>query len=162
MPIFPWWSPWASVSGSRISSFYKVSSHSGLGAQEDLLGFPGGSDGKESACNAEDPRSIPGSGRPPGEGHGYPLQYSCLENHGQRSLAGYNPCGCKESNTAEWLTHTHTNDFILVWSSSITLFSNKSTFTGSGCTWIWSKCYSTQLSIGLAKKVPLGFSHEML
>ena len=45
-----------------------------------LLGFPGGSDGKEPACNAEDPGSIPGSGRPPGEGHGYPLQYSCLEN----------------------------------------------------------------------------------
>ena len=43
-------------------------------------GFPGGLDGKESACNAEDPGSIPGSGRSPGEGNGYPLQYSCLEN----------------------------------------------------------------------------------
>ena len=39
-------------------------------------GFPGGSDGKESACNAGDPDSIPGSGRFPGEGIGYPLQYS--------------------------------------------------------------------------------------
>ena len=39
-------------------------------------GFPGSSDGKESACNAGDP---PGSGRSPGEGNGYPLQYSCLE-----------------------------------------------------------------------------------
>ena len=38
------------------------------------------SDGKESACNAEDPGSIPGSGISPGEGNGYPLQYSCLEN----------------------------------------------------------------------------------
>ena len=36
--------------------------------------------GKESACNAGDPGSIPGSGRPPGEGKGYPLQYSGLEN----------------------------------------------------------------------------------
>ena len=39
-----------------------------------------GSDGKESACNAEDPGSIPGSGRSPGGGHGNPLQDSCLEN----------------------------------------------------------------------------------
>ena len=42
--------------------------------------FPGGSDGKESACNVEDQGSIPGSGRSPGEGNGNPLQYSCLEN----------------------------------------------------------------------------------
>ena len=39
-----------------------------------------GSDGKESACNAGDLGSIPGSGRSPGEGNGNPLQYSCLEN----------------------------------------------------------------------------------
>ena len=43
-------------------------------------GFPGGSDGKESACNAEDLGLIPVSGRSPGEGNGYPLLYSCLEN----------------------------------------------------------------------------------
>ena len=43
-------------------------------------GFPGGSEGKESACNVGDPGSIPGSGRSPGEGNGNPLQYSCLEN----------------------------------------------------------------------------------
>ena len=42
-------------------------------------GFPGGSEGKASACNAGDPRSIPGSGRSAGEGNGNPLQYSCLE-----------------------------------------------------------------------------------
>ena len=42
--------------------------------------FPGGSDGKQSAWNAGDPDSIPGSGRSPGEGNGNPLQYSCLEN----------------------------------------------------------------------------------
>ena len=39
-----------------------------------------GSDGKESACRAGDPGSIPGSGRSPGEGNGNPLQYSCLKN----------------------------------------------------------------------------------
>ena len=44
------------------------------------MAFPGGSDGKESACNAGDLGSVPGSGRSPGEGHGNPLQYSCLEN----------------------------------------------------------------------------------
>ena len=43
-------------------------------------GFPGGSENKESACNVGDPGLIPGLGRSPGEGNGYPLQYSCLEN----------------------------------------------------------------------------------
>jgi len=43
-------------------------------------GFPGGSDGKESTCNGGDLGLIPGSGRSPGEGNSYPLQYSCLEN----------------------------------------------------------------------------------
>ena len=48
------------------------------------MGFPGGSDGKEPACNAEDLGSIPGLGRSLGGGHGNPLQYSCLENpHGE-------------------------------------------------------------------------------
>ena len=45
-----------------------------------VLGFAGGSDGKESACNAGDPSSVPGLGRSPGKGRGNPLQYSCLEN----------------------------------------------------------------------------------
>ena len=54
-----------------------------------ILGFPGGSDGKESACNAGDLGSIPGLGRSPGEGSNYPLQYSCPENsmdRGARSM----------------------------------------------------------------------------
>ena len=45
-----------------------------------IIIFPGGSDGKASACNVGDPGSIPRSGRSPGEGNGNPLQYSCLEN----------------------------------------------------------------------------------
>ena len=45
-----------------------------------LKDFPGGSDSKESACNAGNPGSIPGLGRSLGEGNGNPLQYSCLEN----------------------------------------------------------------------------------
>ena len=58
------------------------------------LEFPGGSDGKESACRVGDLGLIPGWGRCPGGGHGYPLQYSCLENpRGQRRLVGYCPWG---------------------------------------------------------------------
>ena len=44
------------------------------------IGFPSGSDGKESAYNAGDPSLIPELGRSPGEGKGYPLQYVCLHN----------------------------------------------------------------------------------
>ena len=70
-------------------------------------GFPGGSEGRESTCNAGDLGSIPGLGKPLGGGHGNPLQYSCLENtHGQRNLMGYSPWGCKESDTTEGLIHT--------------------------------------------------------
>ena len=45
-----------------------------------MVGFPGGSEVKASACKVEDPGSIPGSGRSPGEGNGNPLHYPCLEN----------------------------------------------------------------------------------
>ena len=58
---------------------------------KDLLlkqSFPGGSDGKESACNAGDQGLIPGLGRFPGEGNGNPLQYSCLENSMDRGEPG--------------------------------------------------------------------------
>ena len=48
--------------------------------------YPGGSDGKESACNAEDPGWIPGLGRSPVGGDGNPLQYSCLENSMEKEL----------------------------------------------------------------------------
>ena len=48
--------------------------------------FPEGSDGEESACSAGDPGSVPGSGRSPGEGNGYPPQYSCLENSMDRGV----------------------------------------------------------------------------
>ena len=53
------------------------------------MGFPGGSDGKESAYSVGDLGSIPGLGRSHGGGHGSLLQYSCVNNpHGQRSLVG--------------------------------------------------------------------------
>ena len=66
------------------------------------MGFPGGSDGKEFACNAGDLGCIPGLGRSSGEGHGNPLQYSCLQNtDGQRSPVGYSPWDHKQSDMAE-------------------------------------------------------------
>ena len=50
------------------------------------VGFPDGSAGKASACNVGDPGSIPGLGRSPGKGKGYPLQYSGLENSNENSM----------------------------------------------------------------------------
>ena len=52
------------------------------------MGFPGGSDGKDSTCNMGDLGSIVGLGRSPGGGHGNPLQYSCLENPWTEELGG--------------------------------------------------------------------------
>ena len=62
-------------------------------------GFPGGSDGKEFACNAGDQGSIPGLGRSPGEGNGNPLQYSCLEN--PRDREAYSLWDREESDMTE-------------------------------------------------------------
>ena len=65
------------------------------------MGFPGGSAGKESTCNVKDLGSIPGLGRLPGEGKGYPLQYSGLENSMD------SPWDCKESDMTERLSLSH-------------------------------------------------------
>ena len=71
-------------------------------------GFPGGSVGKESACNAGDLSLILGLERAPGEGNGNPFQYSCLENaHGQRNLAGCSPWDCEELDMTEQLNTAH-------------------------------------------------------
>ena len=67
------------------------------------MSFPGGSDGKASAWNAEDLGSIPRSGRSPGEGDGNPLQYSCLENPMMEEPGSYSPWGHKESDMTERL-----------------------------------------------------------
>ena len=73
------------------------------------MSFPGGSDSKESACNAGGQGSIPGLGRSPGKGNGNPLQYFCLENSTHRGdLWATVLWGHKESDTTERLTHnTH-------------------------------------------------------
>ena len=64
-------------------------------------GFPGGSDGKESAYSAGNLDSIPGSGRSPGEGNGNPPIFLPGEFHGQRSLVGYSSWGWKESELSD-------------------------------------------------------------
>ena len=63
------------------------------------LGFPGGSDGKESACSVRDPGLIPGLGRSPGEGNSNPLQYSCLENSMDRGAWWATEHGLAKSQT---------------------------------------------------------------
>ena len=76
------------------------------------LGFEAvGSDSKESAFNSGDPVSVPGSGRSPGEGNGYPLQYACLENSMDQSLVGYSPWGREVRHG--WATNTFTFFFFL-------------------------------------------------
>ena len=71
------------------------------------MGFCGGSDGKESECNAADPGLISGLGRSPGERNSYPLQYSCLENIMDRGTWRATVHGvAKESGMTEQLTHT--------------------------------------------------------
>ena len=74
------------------------------------MGFPGGSVRKESTCNARDAGdvgSVPGFGRSPGGGQGTHSSVLAGESsHGQRSLAGYSPYGCKESDTADVTENT--------------------------------------------------------
>ena len=75
------------------------------------LGFSGGLEGKESACKAGDLDLIPGLGRSPGEGNGYPLQYSCLEHSTDRGAwQAVCPWGHKESDMTEQLNNNKYTD----------------------------------------------------
>ena len=89
----------------------------GFGIITNFIGFPGGSDGKESACSAGDWGSIPGLGRSPEEVNGNPLQYSWPgASHGQRSLVGYSPWRHKELEITEHSVsmglHSHKSQFL--------------------------------------------------
>ena len=72
-----------------------------------LYAFPGGSDGKESACTAGDPGSVPGLGRSPGEGNGTRLQYSCLRIPWTEEPGGLHSMGSQKSDATAH-THIHT------------------------------------------------------
>ena len=82
--------PWTVACHAPLSmGFSRQEYWSGLPLPSDMcmcIIFPCSSVGKESACNAGDPGSIPGSGRSLGEGNGNPLQYSCLENPMERGV----------------------------------------------------------------------------
>ena len=88
---------------------YKIGKQQGPTGQQ---GFPGGLEGKASACNAGDLGWIPGSGRSPGEGNGTPLQYSCLENPMGRGAWSATVHGVTKSRTRlsddtfDWITWT--------------------------------------------------------
>ena len=76
------------------------------------MGFPGGSDSKESTCTVGDPSSIPGLGRSPGGGHGNPLQYSCLENpmdRGAQRATVHRVAKC-QTQLKRLSTHARNND----------------------------------------------------
>ena len=98
-----WEGVMGSPSGETVPGGALASADPGLGVREGLKPskVPGVSDDKESACNTGDPGSISGSGRSPGEGKATTPVLLPGESHGQRSLAGCSPQGCRESDTTE-------------------------------------------------------------
>ena len=75
--------------------------------------FPGGSDGKESACNPGDLSSIPGLERSPAEGNGYPFQYSGLQNSMDRGSGGLQSLGSQRVRP-NWVSHYYMWDTLLI------------------------------------------------
>ena len=100
--ITDWWEESLEAQREWLRITY---SHSG--------GFPGGSDSKESTCNAGDPGSIPASRRSLGEGNSNPLQYSCLENPTDRGAWQATVHGVANGYGYDWATSTST--VILKW-----------------------------------------------
>ena len=82
-----------------VCIYIHTHTHTHAHARIYILGFPGGSDSKESAYNAGNPGSIPGLRRSPGEGHGNPLQYSCLRKSMNRGAWRATVSGAAKSQT---------------------------------------------------------------
>ena len=93
------WGVWPVRDAAKVISLFFF-----FGSTGSSMGFPGGSDGKESVCIAGDLGSIPGLGRSPGGRPWWPIPvFLPGDSHGQRRLAGYSPQGHKESDTPEWM-----------------------------------------------------------
>ena len=119
-----------------------------------FLGFPGSSDGQESACNVGDQGSIPGLRRSPGRGHGNPLRYSCLENpRGQKSLAGYSPWSHKESDVTKHSTFS---------SSSLLEFRNSILCVSLACIKmsVWHRDTRRMFHEWMNKKIKWGYKAQ--
>ena len=106
-----------------------------LGQLVSLWGFPGGSDGKESAYNARDPGSILGSWRSPGEGNGNQLQYSCLDNSMERGARRAIIVHGVTKSHRDWVKHTH-------------IHSEPVTFKMSNLTFPWEDYWLIQVETG--------------
>ena len=109
-----------------------------------IMGFLGGSNGEKSACNAGDVGSIPGLGRSTGEGNGYPLQYSCMENSMDRGAHGVT-----ESDTTELLNCTIAlkgNSQLSLCVPLLTTFSSTNEYTLALCVFLFKASQYTLLT----------------
>ena len=128
------------------------------------MSVPGGSEGRESACNAGDLSSIPGSGRSPGEGNDNPLQYSCLENPMDRGDWRAAVHGVSKSQT--WLSDSHLHFHISI--SMWLLLAPLTVIAGDGPGWVQSSSPSLQKdhwdkpSCGLRRKACICGRRESL
>ena len=97
------------ATGIQPTYVFRKSTPYGLGRSLVGMGFPGGSDGKDSTCSVGDLGSIPKLERSPAEENVCtPLHLLPGKSHAQRRLVGYSPWSHKESDMTKWLTHTHT------------------------------------------------------
>ena len=105
--------------------------------KEWFIGIPSCSDGRESACNAGDPGSIPGLGKCPREGNGHPLQYSCLENPMDRGIVHGVSMGSRRVGY-DWVANTWLFHWILqdtfIWSLNL-IYRVRWTVLGGGFPW---------------------------
>ena len=116
-----------------------------IGRSQTIFGFPGGSDGKESACNGGDPGSIPGSRRFPGEGNGLPLQHSSLE----KSMEFWWAIKFVKSQTVRhnWATYTCSHFLAMkaaaIWEDMRSFASNNGSHLAAGWNYLWGfkKCW---------------------